>query len=328
MSYKKTLPVETASLRGFHCRALHLLCDLCALTAAWYVTRELRVFLNPYMSIAIARKDMEIIAPSLSMLLLLWILAAMWRKIYRPQTDPSLVAGLLRTSESATLVSSLAIIITFFSRSLGAGMSRSFVLLFAPISFAFLALSFLSASAIAARIDRRWPEHKRRIAVLGVGRVAQEVVKAIRVSTGPGASLRGLILPASAAGAGVASLGHFSMPVPVLGTTRELAEVINREGLDRIIVACDTLTEREVEYCGEVTRRMGVTVSQPIRTPRSEVQVRYQNEYGLHLIDLEAPPARHWQEVLKRSIRHRLIAGAHHRLAAAAHGGRTGGTPD
>jgi len=93
-----------------------------------------------------------------------------------------------------------------------------------------------------------------------------------------------------------------SMLVPVLGTTHELAEVINREQLDRIIVACDTLTEPEVEYCGEITKRMGVTVSQPIRTPGSQVQVRYQNEYGLHLIDLEAPPARHWQELLKRGI--------------------------
>ena len=304
MSYKTTMRAETASMRGFQYRLLHLACDLCALTEAWYVTREIRLFLNPYMSVAIAREDMEIVAPSLTILLLLWILTAIWRKIYRPPVDPSLVAGLLRVSESATLVSSLAIILTFFSRSLGAGMSRSFVLIFAPVSFVFLALSFLSASAIALQIERRWPDHKR-IAVLGAGRVAQEVVRAIRRSADPGASLRGLILPASAAatvGCAEGSDALPAMPAPVLGTTRELAEVINREGLDRIILACDTLTEPEAEYCGEVTKRMGVTVSQPIRTRGSEVQVRYQNEYGLHLIDLEALSFTQWQELLKRAI--------------------------
>jgi exopolysaccharide biosynthesis polyprenyl glycosylphosphotransferase len=248
------------------------------------------------MSITIAREDMDIVAPSLTVLLLLWILAAIWRKIYRAPTDPSLVAGLLRVSESAIVVSSLAIILTFFSRHLGAGLSRSFVLLFAPISFVFLALSFLCASAIAVQIERRWPD-QRRIAVLGAGRVAHDIVKAIRRSTDPGDSLCGLILPASAAGA-----GSYAMPVPVLGTTRELAEVINRERIDRIIVAGDTLTEPEAEHCGEVTKRMGVTVSQSIRTPISEVQVRYQNEYGLHLIDLEAAPSSHWRDLLKRAI--------------------------
>jgi len=284
-------------MRSFHCRALHLVCDLGALTAAWYLTREIRLFLNPYMSIAIPRRDMDIVAPSLTILLLLWILAAVSRRIYRPATDPSLVAGLMRISESATLVSLLVILLTFFSRQLGAGLSRSFVLLFSPISFVCLALSYLIASAAAAQMERRWPHQKRRIAVLGAGRVAQDVIKAIRRSTDPSASLCGLILPASAGGVAMPS-----MLVPVLGTTHELAEVINREQLDRIIVACDTLTEPEVEYCGEITKRMGVTVSQPIRTPGSQVQVRYQNEYGLHLIDLEAPPARHWQELLKRGI--------------------------
>ena len=87
-----------------------------------------------------------------------------------------------------------------------------------------------------------------------------------------------------------------------MGTTSELAEVINRESLDRIIVACDTLTEPEADYCGEVTRRMGVIVSQPIHTRDVPLQVRYQNEYGLHLIDLEAPPSTQWQDLLKRSI--------------------------
>jgi exopolysaccharide biosynthesis polyprenyl glycosylphosphotransferase len=288
--------VDTVPLRGLQYRALHLIFDLGALSTAWYLTREIRLLLNPYMSAVIARQDMNSVAPRLSVLLMLWSLAATWRKIYRAPADPSSGAGLLRVAESATLVSSLAIIITFFSRHLGAGLSRSFVLLFAPISFVLLALSYLGAFAVAAQIERRWPDHKR-IAVLGAGRLAHEVVKAIRRSTDPSASLCGLILPASAAAA-----GGVSLPLPVLGTTRELAEVINRESLDRIIVACETLTEPEADYCGEVTRRMGVTVTQPIRTRDVQWQVRYQNEYGMHLIDLDAPASTRQQDLLKRSL--------------------------
>ncbi|HUB79579.1 MAG TPA: sugar transferase [Bryobacteraceae bacterium] len=295
MSYPKLLRVDTGPIRSIQYRALHLIFDLGALSAAWYLTGEIRLLLNPYMSIVIAPQDMNSVAPRLSALLLLWILAALWRKIYRTPQDPSLVAGLLRVAESATLVSSLLIILTFFSRQLGAGLSRSFVLLFAPVSFVLLALSYLSVSAAAREMERRWPDHKR-IAILGAGRLAQDVIKAIRRSTDPGASLCGLILPASAAATGGATF-----PLPVLGTTHELAEVINRESLDRIIVACDTLTEPEADYCGEVTRRMGVVVTQPLRTRDAQLQVRYQNEYGLHLIDLEAPPSTQWRDLLKRS---------------------------
>ena len=77
--------------------------------------------------------------------------------------------------------------------------------------------------------------------------------------------------------------------------------MINRECLDRIIVASDSLTEPEFEHCGQVTRRMGVTVSQPVR-PGAGVMVSYRAEYGLHLIDVQAVPFSHWHEILKSGM--------------------------
>jgi exopolysaccharide biosynthesis polyprenyl glycosylphosphotransferase len=274
---------------------VHFIFDLSALTGAWYITREVRLWMNPYMAISIAREDMDTVAPRLSALLFLWILTSFWRKMYRLPKDLSLVPGLLRVAESGALVSALAIILTFFSRHFGADLSRSFILLFGPVSFACLAVAFLLARGVAVAIERRWPS-RGHIAVLGSGRAAREVVEAVCHSSDRGA-LRGFILPANMA---LASGG--SLPFPVLGTTRNLAEVINRESLDRIIVACDTLTEPEVKFCEQVTRRMGVTVSQPIRTPDSEAQVSYRNEFGLHLIDLEARPFTRREELFKRAL--------------------------
>ncbi len=282
-----------SSANGRIFRAVRLICDLCALAAAWRVTLEVRLLLNPYMAVYISRDRMQVVAPPLWGLLLLWIGAAWWLRTYRDLEQPSLVSGLLRITESAMVVSTLAIVLTFFSWQLGADRSRSFVVLFAPVAFVLLVISFFVAVAITCELHRRWRISKR-VAVLGWGPEAENLAQAISRRTDR-VSVRGLILPENSAA--LAACG-----IPVLGTTRELAELINRESLDRIIVACDTLTEPEVEHCGQVTRRMGVTVSRPIRTIGDGMLVRYQQEYGLHWIDLHAAPFRRWEEAIKRAI--------------------------
>jgi exopolysaccharide biosynthesis polyprenyl glycosylphosphotransferase len=254
------------------------------------------------MAISLSRSTIQEIAPPLTAIVLLWLLTATGRQTYRREAGETRAAALLRVAESATAVSIIAVILTFASSRFGNGLSRSFILLFVPISFLSLATSFFTASAIARLVAPLWPGEKR-IAVLGFGRLAQEVVEAIGVSTGNGASLRGLILPAGFAIAGTGTQLNFEVldpPLPVLGTTHDLAEVINRESLDRVIFACDTLTEPEVEHCGEVLKRMGVTVSRPISTVIPDAQVSYHNLYGLHLVDVQPAPFTAWQEVLKR----------------------------
>ncbi len=180
-------------------------------------------------------------------------------------------------------------------------------MLFAPISFILLIASLYFSLWIAGRVERRWRTPKR-LAVLGSGDAVHSLAEAIRLSGGDGVSVLGLILPESAAAAASAE-GAIVTPdplvesarLPVLGTTRELAEVINRESLDRIIVA-STLTEPEVEDFGRVTRRMGVTVSRPIQPARRDVLVKHQREFGLDFIELRAAPFTQRQEILKRAI--------------------------
>jgi exopolysaccharide biosynthesis polyprenyl glycosylphosphotransferase len=281
---------------------LHTLCDSAALVLAWQIAFELRVLMNPFMAIQMTRPLMHQVAPPLTAIIALWLLTVMGRKTYYRHADESLAAGLLRVAESAAVVSSITLILTFASGRFGPGMSRSFILLFVPISFVSLTLSFFATTATARRIEPWWPG-KKRIAILGFGGLAQEVVEAFGMSSGNGASLRGMILPEFAlAGVVTPETGSIApTTLPVLGTTRDLAAVINREGLDRIIFACDTLTEPEAEHCAEVLQRMGVTVSRPISTVIRDAHVRYQHEYGLHLVDLQAPPFTAWQDAIKRA---------------------------
>ena len=91
------------------------------------------------------------------------------------------------------VVSTLAIVLTFFSWQLGADRSRSFVVLFAPVAFVLLVISFFVALAITRELQRRWRISKR-IAVLGSGPEAEDLVQAISRRTDR-VSVRGLILP-------------------------------------------------------------------------------------------------------------------------------------
>jgi exopolysaccharide biosynthesis polyprenyl glycosylphosphotransferase len=274
-----------------HIDFLHLAFDLLALTAAWYVTMEVRLLLNPYMALSISRDRMYVVAQPLSGTLLLWIAVSLWLGTYRPQPGNFTAARLMRVAESAAVVSTLAIVVTFFSRRLGADLSRSFVLLLAPIGFLHLVVSLLLATASAKAIRRRWLP-KRRIAVVGSGPEARELAAAISRSADSEFAVCGFIVPDNS---GAAALS------PVLGTIRQLAEVINRECIDRIIVANESVTRRDFERCGTVTRRMGVTVTRAVFPIGTNVRVHHQTQFGLHLVDLEAAEFSLWQ-VVKRAL--------------------------
>jgi len=272
---------------------------MAVLVAAWHVTLELRLLLNPYMALTIPRERLYVVAQPLTGMLMMWVAVSLWLRTYRDRPDNSTVAALLRVAEQAAVASTLAIVVTFFSRHLGAELSRSFVLLFAPISFLHLVGSLYLSMGAATLIGRRWSS-PRRLAVVGAGSEAQDLASAICRAAGNSVSVCGFIVPESAGG-GALCMG-ISMPLPVLGTTRQLAEVINRECIDRIIVANDSVPKHEFEYCGSVTKRMGITVSRPIYPADSELRVQYQTQFGLHLIDLQVVEFSHWKSAVKRIL--------------------------
>jgi exopolysaccharide biosynthesis polyprenyl glycosylphosphotransferase len=300
------LRADTAAPAGFGFLLVRLALDLAAVSLAWRLTAEIRLSLNPYMAAAIPREAIPQVAPSLMTLLALWLLTSLWLKTYQRSADAPISAALFRVAEASMGFCGLAIIATFFVRILGEELSRSFVLLLAPITFLCLVGSLAVSIQLSRQIQRRWPVVKR-VAVLGSEEEAEEVISAIRRANDGNVEVRGLILPARAAervtaGGAISAMAKPSSELPMLGATRDLAELINQERLDRIIIASQSLDAAEAEFCAQVMKRMGVTVTRPIRRAASDVTVRYRVEYGLHVIDVEAVPFSHWQEVIKRGM--------------------------
>jgi exopolysaccharide biosynthesis polyprenyl glycosylphosphotransferase len=87
---------------------------------------------------------------------------------------------------------------------------------------------------------------------------------------------------------------------PVLGTTKRLAEVINRTQLDRIIVANGCITDREVDECGLISKRMGVVLSRAMVVPSVAVQVEFGEHFGLPLLNVRPVAFTRGQEIVKR----------------------------
>ncbi|HLK51559.1 MAG TPA: sugar transferase [Bryobacteraceae bacterium] len=293
--------------RVFH--LVHLVFDIGAVALAWRAALELRLLINPYLPVEITRSAMDVVALRLGVVVLLWIGASLLLKTYQDRNDSSVVMALLRVAQSAVVISVLAITVTFFSRQLGADLSRSFVLIFSPVCFLLLNASLGVSIMVTRQIASLWPAAKR-VAVVGSGEGAEDIVRAIQRARHANVVVRGLILPETGRGAEmnaergagqVATLTR-TLTVPVLGSVRQLAELINRECLDRIIVAHDSLSDVEEEYCWQIAARMGVTVSRTVRPARPDLQIRYQEQYGMHLIDISAARFSHWEDVIKRMM--------------------------
>ena len=190
--------------------------DLVALMASWRLSMELRLLLNPLMTLHFGRSTMERLAPPLSLILLLWILVMPWRRGERRVRTGASLTGVLESSLRASLV---LIVVAFFWRQLGVDLSRSLVLLFAPLSFVLLLPCRYAALRVSGLVTARWP-HRENVAVISNRHDARRTWELVRAASNGAASITGVILAEAAAGEGVAR------GIPVLGTTSTLPRVL------------------------------------------------------------------------------------------------------
>jgi exopolysaccharide biosynthesis polyprenyl glycosylphosphotransferase len=269
-------------------RFIQPLFDLVSVAVAWEVALSVSTAFGH--GVAGDEPGREL-APSVWVVLLLWIFAALWLKVYRTRDQRS---ALLLMPE---LVSLLGII------AAGAVLSYEFadrplkyvVLLFVLVSFLMLiggryVFLFLAATA------RRIAPLQDRIAVLGTGTEARLIAESIRMRSGGGAVVAGIILPENGA------VDSCDDAAPVLGTTRRVAEVINKEKLDRIIIANGCATEHEIEECCRVSKRMQVIVSRTIQPPAPDARVEFTTLYGIPMLDMRPVAFTRRQELVKRAF--------------------------
>src|SRR6201996_697486 len=233
----RTALMHVRNLRFY--QTMQFVLDLLAVTVAWSSTIQMRVLLNPLASQRVSWTYAAIWAPSLMMVLLLWIAMAWRLRFYRVEGRIRLWTCGMNALEGALLASCIIVIVTFFSRQLGTGVSRSFFMIFAPLSFFSLGLARCVSVLAALVAERHWPS-PIRAALLGDGSHAGRLV-ALMNTANVANVIKGLIVPEGHTAEGL------SLPVPILGSTAQLAEVINREHLNRIILLNGSISRSELD---------------------------------------------------------------------------------
>src|SRR5581483_9771870 len=176
-------------------RTLAAIFDFGAVFVAWHATVGLRVAMNPLMFRHLTRAQVIKHAPSALVVLVLWAAVAAWLRLYTGKQAPRAGHQLRRSMHAVSMLSGLLIAYAFFSRQIGADdFSRSFVLLFAPVSLGLLLGANYAVLTAAACIGRRFGLHER-IAVAGDGPEADYVLQQLIQQSGPERCV-GFIVPA------------------------------------------------------------------------------------------------------------------------------------
>ncbi|HVW83686.1 MAG TPA: sugar transferase [Bryobacteraceae bacterium] len=271
-------------------------CDLVALAIAWYVTVLSRVALNPIARANLALENAGRWAPPLDSVLLVWIGAAIFLRVYSAPIRMEVWTSVRRAAETTVAVLLVTASVMYFASDLASDKSRSFMLIFSPLSFAMLTVSRFSAHALSHRLARKLPPGQG-VAVLGRQTAAAEIVRRLR-SRPDAIYARGIILPEG---------DNFTpgSDVPVLGATADLAATINRERLGQILVAANAIPPDELEAAFEVCTRMGVAMSWALFASGSA-------GYGddVEIVDFRGTALKPWQEHVKRGLDIAIAASA------------------
>src|ERR1700749_3587166 len=174
-------------------QTMQFVLDLLAVTVAWSCTIQMRVLLNPLASQRVSWTYASIWAPSLITVLALWIVMACRLRFYRVEGRIRVWNSIVSAAEGALLASCIIVIVTFFSRQLGTGVSRSFFMIFAPLSFFSLGLARCVSVVAALVAERHWPS-PIRAALLGDGSHAGRLV-ALMNTANVANVIKGLIVP-------------------------------------------------------------------------------------------------------------------------------------
>ncbi len=281
-------------------QALRLLADAVAVACAWRITIDMRILLNGLASQHVTIREANFWAPSLLVVLALWSLLAWRLGHYGAPAQKGWHKNLLSIVEQSLLASVVVVSITAFDRSIGVHVSRAFMLIFLPTSFFTLALARFGTLLLCVKTERLAPSPVRA-ALLGSCQAAMQLVR--QISQGQGRRIfKGLIVPESQSAIEASDL------LPVLGTTAQLAEVINRERITQIIMLNGSLPQAEVERCGRVCERMGIPMNFAFELAAVPARMQLSTFYGFPILEVTPLNFSKTKELPKR-IFDLLVAG-------------------
>ena len=280
-------------VRNLHLyQVLRLLADAIAIACAWRLTIAMRILLNPVVSKQLTIVEAPLWAPSLLVVLVLWFLLAWRLGHYGAPAQKGWHRNLLAIVEQSLLASLVVVSVTVLDRSIGVSASRSFMLIFLPTSFVTLALSRFGTLLLCLKTESM-SSSPMRAALLGDCQVAAQLLDQMSPVRGDSV-FRGLIVPE----------GHSTIEAPdtlrVLGTTTQLAELINREHISEIIMLNSSMPPTELQRCGVVCKRMGMPMNYAFDFATGPARMNLSTFYGfptLQIVPLNVPKT---QELLKR----------------------------
>jgi exopolysaccharide biosynthesis polyprenyl glycosylphosphotransferase len=221
--------------------------------------------------------------------LALWIPVAFSLQIYDTSGTERPSVQFWHALKAVVLVVSSAVTLGSFLTDFTVQIGREFVIRFLPVSGLALYLARTIAPRVAVYAVRKWPVKP------GIAVIADSIDAGLidRLRNAPGAVFKGVIIPHGSTN----PTGH---SMPVIGTTKELAAVINRESLDRIILLNTTMPEKELQACNKTSRLMGVTLSWALTLPEVDQKSHVSAEYGMSVLEIPPISLKRGQRLLKR----------------------------
>jgi exopolysaccharide biosynthesis polyprenyl glycosylphosphotransferase len=272
---------------------VQLCLDLCCLKLVWEFSIQARIWLNPFMAERVTAAQSAHWTPPIALIFPLWLLVSFRFRMYRVADEIRFWKTLVSAFENAALITTLTALATFSSREFGDLVSRMFVPLLFPVAFVLFVFSrYLNAGL--TYLARGWWNRGWRVALVGDWQKVSQLMG--NMPNSQANAFVGLILPAAD---GEQPPG---CTLPVLGTTSQLAEIINRERLDQVVVVNASLSASEIEHCTQVFNRMGVPVSCAVESSIDPVRMDIATHYGVAFIEMIPVHFTRRQELIKRGF--------------------------
>jgi exopolysaccharide biosynthesis polyprenyl glycosylphosphotransferase len=256
---------------------VHAAFDCVALVVAWIVS--LKIFevlfqeqppaLNTVAHLALITEFMGT--------LFLWTLVSSWSRAHRSVSPGSFRSAMSTVIAPAIAVSgAMMLAITVMEQRLPS-TATMLILMFASTSAALLISAHYLAGAVGCFMSSKWL-FNGRIALVGDPEACEVLTKCIQQTAGGRARILGIVLPDSC------NAYALDRGANVLGMRRELAAIINREKIQRIILAGEGIAPREIDDTFQVSSRMGVTASYSVISRAPDGRSICAHDYGLQLL--------------------------------------------
>ena len=198
----------------------------------------------PYPELPPTRETLTVGALALA----LWPLVLRSVGLYRPQRHKSALDEVFGVFKATVLAGLLLVAITYFARE--DRYSRGALLIFTALAFVGVgAMRFLFKEVLQAL--RRRGYNLRYVLVLGAGRLARQTLEQIEAHRELG------FRPVGCLSLTRARVGHKVDGTEVIGTLRDLREVLTRQQVDQVLVALPSRSfhrlPRIMEICADTT---------------------------------------------------------------------------